>query len=318
MPNRKLDLRARLSSIAVLSIVLCYVAESVAGVPSLRCANDGIWLQVLGAGGPEIEDLHASSSYLIWIDGHARVLVDSGGGAPLRFAEAHAKFADLDAIVFTHLHVDHSAGLPALVKSSFLSGRNRDLPVLGPSGNKYLPSMADFLQRLFSKDIGVYPYLHEYISPQHGDYTLVPSVIDITNEELWESFNHPRFNLKAITVHHGPLPALAWRVEIGTKSVTFSGDTSAQHNRLTQLAMDTDIFVAHNAVPQGTKGVARNLHMTPSRIGEIAHEAKVKRVVLSHRMRRTFGQELTTQNAIESRYDGRVEFAEDLSCYEIN
>ncbi|MFX9127707.1 MBL fold metallo-hydrolase, partial [Acinetobacter baumannii] len=61
----------------------------------------------------------ASSGYLIWRDGKARVLVDAGGGVALRFGEAGATMTDLDAILFTHLHVDHSGDFPALVKSSF-------------------------------------------------------------------------------------------------------------------------------------------------------------------------------------------------------
>lgn len=44
------------------------------------CGKSGIALQVLGSGGPELQDKRASSSYLIWQDGKARVLIDSGGG----------------------------------------------------------------------------------------------------------------------------------------------------------------------------------------------------------------------------------------------
>jgi hypothetical protein len=40
------------------------------------CGGEGIAVQVLGSGGPELQDKRASSSYLVWQDGQARVLVE--------------------------------------------------------------------------------------------------------------------------------------------------------------------------------------------------------------------------------------------------
>ena len=66
------------------------------------CGDQGVWLQVLGSGGPEIiQDARASSSYLVWLNGKARLLVDAGGGSALNFGKSGADFKDLDAIVFS-------------------------------------------------------------------------------------------------------------------------------------------------------------------------------------------------------------------------
>jgi ribonuclease BN (tRNA processing enzyme) len=94
----------------------------------------------------------------------------------------------------------------------------------------------------------------------------------------------------AVRVIHGAFPALAWRVEIGGKRIVFSGDTNGEGESLTRLASNADLFVAHNAVPEGATGVERNLHMPPSSIGAIAANAQVKQLVLSHRMLRTLGK----------------------------
>jgi hypothetical protein len=72
------------------------------------CGPSGVALQVLGSGGPELQDKRASTSYLVWRNGVPRVLVDSGGGSALRFGESGATMSDLDVILLTHLHVDHS------------------------------------------------------------------------------------------------------------------------------------------------------------------------------------------------------------------
>ena len=109
------------------------------------------------------------------------------------------------------------------------------------------------------------------------------------------------------------MPALAWRVEVGRAVIVFSGDTSGEGG-LARLADGADLFVAHNAVPEGATGVERNLHMPPSVIGQIAAGARVKRLVLSHRMPRTLGNEAQTESEIRKRYSGPMQFADDLDC----
>jgi ribonuclease BN (tRNA processing enzyme) len=111
------------------------------------------------------------------------------------------------------------------------------------------------------------------------------------------------------------VPALAWRVEIGGKVIVFSGDTNGEGYGLVRLAMNADLFVAHNAVPEGAVGVERRLHMPPSVIGQIAENASVKELVLSHRMLRTLGKEDQTRSEIKKHYLGPVEFANDLDCF---
>lgn len=51
----------------------------------LSAACEGVAVQVLGSGGPEIGDKRASSAYLVWQNGRARALIDMGAGAALRF-----------------------------------------------------------------------------------------------------------------------------------------------------------------------------------------------------------------------------------------
>ena len=102
----------------------------------------------------------------------------------------------------------------------------------------------------------------------------------------------------AAPVIHGSVPAVAWRVEIGGYKIAFSGDTNGTDGNLEKLARNADIFVAHNAVPEGATGAERALHMPPSVIGHIAASAQVKKLVLSHRMLRTLSKEAQTQKAI--------------------
>ena len=104
---------------------------------------------------------------------------------------------------------------------------------------------------------------------------------------------------------------------MGGKSIVFSGDTNGDGNGLTQLASDADLFVAHNAVQEGATGVERRLHMPPSVIGMIAANARVKRLILSHRMLRTLGRENQTQTEIQRYFSGPLVFANDLDCFPV-
>jgi ribonuclease BN (tRNA processing enzyme) len=307
----------------LLFALLGLVSFAAAAQP---CGSAPVQVQVLGSGGPELADKRASSAYLVWIEGRPRALIDIGGGAALRFGESGATVSDLDVILLTHLHVDHTSDLPALVKSSFFEDRTRPLPIYGPGGNKFMPSTVTFVRTLFDSTRGAYRYLGNFLSPLATDtYKLQPHDVGETGDKIGvrrkagdiipSVFSNERLQVAATSVIHGPVPALAWRIEAGGKSIVFSGDANGDGGHLEQLARQADLFVAHNAVPEGATGAERNLHMPPSVIGRIAQEAGVKQLVLSHRMLRTLGRETETLEAIKKRYAGPVAFADDLDCF---
>jgi len=307
-----LTLRALLALHTLLSGVLlggAAVAQS--------CGAHGVSVQVLGSGGPELQDKRASSSYLVWEDGRPRVLVDAGGGSALRFGESGAQMAQLDAILFSHFHVDHSGDFAALIKSSWFEERKRPLPVYGPAGNEFMPATTEFVADFFSVKRGAYRYLSElYEKSEEGDYKLQPHNVEAQQKPV-VAFQEGDLVASGVRVVHGGVPALAWRVETGGRRIVFSGDTNGEGG-LEELASHADLLVAHNAVPEDATGVERRLHMPPSVIGEIAQKAQVKRLILSHRMLRTLGKERQTETEIRKRFAGPLEFANDLDCFSLN
>lgn len=281
------------------------------------CGSQGVAIQVLGSGGPELEDKRASSSYIVWENGQARVLIDAGGGSALRFGESGAQMSQLEVLLFTHFHVDHSGDFPALIKSSWFEDRKRVLPIYGPPGNDFMPSTTEFVSDFFSGKRGVYRYLSELYEPaEEGSYKMQPHNV-LANSTPVIAFRKGDLVASAVRVVHGGVPALAWRIETAGKVIVLSGDTSGEGEALVRLAANADVFIAHNAVPEGATGVERRLHMPPSVIGQIAADAKVKRLVLSHRMLRTLGKEEQTQSEIKKRYSGPLAFANDLDCFPV-
>ncbi len=270
---------------------------------------------MLGTRGPELFDENASTGYLLWLDDKAKVIVDAGPGTVQRFKQSGARFDDVELILFTHFHVDHSADFPAYIKGSFFTDRDTNLDVIGPSGNELLPSANAFVERMFGAATGAYPYLSEYIdSDAQSDYKIVPHTIPWSekNLDIRNVYESADFTVKTVSVHHGPLPALAYRIETAGCVISFTGDMNGSLGRMPVLARDSDILVAHNAIPEDATGVAANLHMKPSYIAAMAAEASVKQLLLTHLMQRTIDRKDETIRIIRQKYKGTVSFPDDL------
>ncbi|VAW75099.1 Arylsulfatase [hydrothermal vent metagenome] len=297
-----------------ISIIITVLTLSAApfSVNASACSNNKVKLQILGSGGPELNDQRASTSYLIWINNKARILVDAGSGSSFNFEKTGANINDLKAILLTHLHVDHSADIPAYIKASFFTDRDKDLLILGPAGNQRMPSTQQFIHNLFGKK-SAFRYLNDYLDPaQQNEYHIRVKNIALSQKKIFQHTISTNLKVKATAVHHGPIAAIAWRVDVADCSITFSGDMSNQYKTIAALAKNTNLFVAHNAIPETATGVAAFLHMRPSAIGTIANKATVKKLVLSHRMNRTIGKEKNTLSFIKKHYKGEIQFANDL------
>jgi ribonuclease BN (tRNA processing enzyme) len=273
-----------------------------------------VQIQVLGSGGPELHDRRAASGYLVWIEGKARVLVDIGGGAALRFAESGATVSDLDVILLTRLHAGHSADLPALLEASLFEKRGRPLPILGPGGNRFLPSTVTFVRTLFDGTRGAYRHLGDFLNPMtRNGYKLQPRDVRPSPDKLKPGpkpdgetaypFTNERLRAGAVPMIQGNIPTLVWRIDAGGKSLVFVGDAEARGEPLARLARGADLLVTHHATPEGAGD-----------IGHLAQQAQVKQLLLSQRTRNTLGKEETILAAVRQRYAGPASFANDLDC----
>lgn len=277
------------------------------------CQAQQISLQVLGSGGPELPDGRASSSYLISQSGQAAILLDAGSGSSLRFEESKADITTLKAILFSHLHTDHANDLATYIKASFFSEREANLKIFGPTGNRFLPDTTVFVQRLLSQD-GVYPYLHDYLIEGKEAYLIEA----FNSDRMRAKFEFDGWRISSISVPHGPIKALAWKVQRGQCTIVYSGDTSDAENQLAKFAADADLLIAHNAVSDQAGTIAKRLHMTPTQIATIAKQSGVKMVLLSHFMQRSETQKSKLKQTIELSGGPTTYLAEDLMMIEFN
>lgn len=298
---------ALLLVVALIVPCLGFAQEETSCPPS-----NGIALQVLGSGGPIADDARASSGYLLWVDGRSRALIDIGGGTFLRFGEAGGAFSDLDFIGVSHLHTDHSADLPALLKSGYFSRRVRPLAIAGPTGEGVFPSIERFLDALLGPG-GAYEYLGGYLRGEEGLPQLqVSEVSERSDIPLPAAGSEIR--VAAMPVPHGIVPALAFRLEVGNSAIVFSSDQNGSDPDFLAFSRDADVLVAHMAIGNRADRVARRLHATPTVWGEIASRSNSKQLILSHLMARSLRNLDAGLATVREAYGGRITVARDLDC----
>ena len=95
----------------IVGVAAILLLSSGAPARAQSCTGSPVAVQVLGSGAPGFVKDRANTSYLLWVGNQAKILVDSGGGAYVRFGQAQAKFSDLSVVLVSHLHPDHSSDL---------------------------------------------------------------------------------------------------------------------------------------------------------------------------------------------------------------
>jgi ribonuclease BN (tRNA processing enzyme) len=273
--------------LTVLSILLNHSSAS-----AQSCGADAVSVQVLGSGGPRINPFRSSASYLLWVGGQARLLVDTGGGAYQRFGQAQAKLEDLSMVAISHLHPDHVSDLPGLLWLSH-QDRKEPLPIVGPSGNQAAPNFSTFLSRLFDAKTGAFqvmgPVLGAPLGPagggtgviggRPGGVRLDVGVVDVTKADPSTVFDRQGLTVTALGIPHGDMPTLAYRVQTQNVSIVFSSDQTGTNPEFVKFAKGANVLIMHLAIAAGAKSP---LHAPPATVGRVAQEAGVGRLIVSH------------------------------------
>jgi len=277
------------------------------GAWAQSCPAGGVAVQILGSGGPRMSRDRASASYLVWIDGRSRVLVDAGGGAFLRFGQAGAQVEDLSLIALSHLHPDHVSDLPAIFWGDMT--RKAPLAIAGPSGNDTMPAVPAFLRHLFDQRDGAFRVLSGTLGGSIGrGIPLEVSEIDAAAGKAAAVLTRPDLTVTAIGIPHGNIPALAYRVRAGGATIVFSTDQTGTDPRFVDFARGADVLVMHLAI---AAGATSPLHAPPDVVGRVARDAQAKRLVLSHIG--SFDLEAAVAD-VKRHYTGPLTVGADLQC----
>ena len=278
-----------------------------ASASAQTCDTAAVGVQVLGSGGPRVNRDRASSSYLVWLAGQGRLLVDAGGGAFLRFGQAGGRLEDLSLIALSHLHPDHVSDLPALLWLSE-QARKEPLRIVGPSGNDSVPSLPTFLSRLLDEKTGAFQLLGGALRGAGQGVPLDVSVVDAARVEPTIVFEQNGVSVAALGVPHAGIPSVAYRVQAAGAVMVFGSDQTGTNPRFAEFARNADVLVLHFMIGAGAKSP---LHAAPDVVGRMARDAGARRLVLSH-----IGQfNLDAAVAeVKKEYMGPVTLAVDLQC----
>ena len=296
-------MKALLISCLMLAAAMAPRAKASDVKPSLE-------VQVLGSGGPRAFG-RAGSSYIVLVDGTPRILLDSGPGAFVRIGELNIDLQQVDIVLLTHLHIDHSGDLATFFNARALTS---DGPVkyrvFGPDGAGLFPKTSRFVDLLVG-DNGLFGYqktfgVRETFEVRDLAINLNSGVTKIVDEN--------GLIVDEIATHHGDCPSVAYRVTYKGKSVVFSGDMDASAvANLVRLAKSADLLIFNCAVldPPNSPSQLYELHTPPKKIGEAARESGVGHLLLSHIAPDVEESENDITNSIHASYTGPVEFATD-------
>jgi len=239
-------------------------------------------LTLLGTGCPSVDHKRFGPSNLITTN-KAKILVDCGSGITQRLHQLKVSSANIDALLFSHLHSDHAIDLYQLIISSWHSYRIKPWKIYGPKGtkkfvNKIMDAWSDERKLRIAYEVRASAKAFQ---------------IDVIEFKSSGTIKVKDLNIKYFEVDHKPVKyAYGFAFIHNNKKLTISGDTKPCEN-LMKYAQKSDVLL-HEVFIEGeilktnkmrTKQTLHNVksyHTTSSQVGKVAFITQSKKLVLTH------------------------------------
>ena len=272
-------------------------------------------LIVLGSGVPVPDPARMGPAYAV-VFRDRTFLFDAGAGVMRRTAEAGLVIDGFTHVFLTHLHSDHTLGLPDVILTSWVMGRRAPLALSGPPGTA---RMVDHLLAAWSEDIRVRTDGLERGQPG-GER------VRVSETEGGVVYDSAGVRIRAIRVPHGDWRvALAYRGEPAGRTRAPRGDPRPSAE-LEAAARNADVLV-HETYPVvrlkpedrpgGDEWPAymRSVHTSDEEVGAMAQRAGVRLVVLSHVVWMGGTEAELEAGVRRGGFRGAVRVARDLETY---
>ena len=277
-------------------------------------------LVILGTGTPNA-DPERSGPALAVVAGGRAYLVDAGPGIVRRAAAAARDHgieplaaSRLDRLFLTHLHSDHTVGLPDVIFSPWVLDRPEPIRIFGPPGTA---AMVDHIQAAWQEDVQLRLFGLEP-RDENPDAHQSP-VTETTGGPVYEDEN---VRVTAIPVLHGSWRhSLGYRFDTGGSSIVISGDARPSES-LVEACDGCDILVhevysaeAFRTRPPLWQAYHADSHTSTVELAEIATRARPGLLVMYHQLYWGATDEDLLREIREAGYTGRVVSAADLDVY---
>ncbi|MFL5617515.1 MAG: MBL fold metallo-hydrolase [Gemmatimonadaceae bacterium] len=274
---------------------------------------------MLGTGNPSPAPDRMGASVAVVVNG-APYLFDAGVGVVRRASAANRagvkglEMPKLQRVFLTHLHSDHTIGLPDLISTPWIMGRTAPLEVYGPEGTA---AMIDHLLQAWSADNDIRIHGLEHGNPT-GNRAIAHEI------KAGVVYRDSNVTVTAFPVKHGSWKeAFGYRVVTPDRTIVLSGD-EAPGDAIVQQCNGCDVLLhevystfGYDAVPETWRAYLRSFHTSTKELAELARQARPKTLVLYHQM--YFGGPTDTDRRlireIANGWKGHVVSARDLDVY---
>ena len=246
---------------------------------SASSASMTVTLLGTGTPNPRIERLGPST---LIEAGRQRLLFDVGRATMIRLVQAGIPAGTITAVFLTHLHSDHTIGLPDLWLTGWLppaGGRRTPMRLIGPRGTR---AMMQGLETAYAEDIRMRTV--EEKLPRTG--------VDVESREFDADgiiYDEDGVQVTAFAVDHGGelRPAYGYRVSYGGRSVVISGDTRLSENLIRHASgadvIIHEVFAAGPDVRNDPSVQFRSAHhSSPTDAARVFERAKPRLAVFTH------------------------------------
>ena len=238
---------------------------------------------VLGCAGSHIGAQRMCSSYLVEAEGY-RLLLDCGNGS-LSNLQQRLELAQIDAVLLSHLHVDHFADLYSLYYAlRFHRDGPRTVDVHAPRGS------------------------HDFVAQLLGDDDQFGRTCRFSDAAAGDRLSLGPFDVTLFAGVH-PVESLASRITAGGHVLAYSGDSAPTPN-LVDCARDADAFLCDSTWLERQRPLPPDIHCTGAEAGRIAAQAGAARLMVTHVFPATDPAEVAAEAA--DVYDGEILTAVDL------
>jgi ribonuclease BN (tRNA processing enzyme) len=294
------------------------LALAACAVPLVAQETPSMHLVVLGTGTPNA-DPERSGPALAVVHGTQSYLVDAGPGIVRRAAAAATQHelralqpSQLRVLFLTHLHSDHTVGLPDVILSAWTLERDVPLEVYGPPGTK---AMVDHLLAAYAADIR---NRTEGLEPANANGWRV-TVHEISPGLVRDD---GQVRVRAFAVPHGDWEvAFGYRFESAERSIVISGDTRASEavvaacNGCDVLAHEVYSAERFLTRPPEWQRYHRNAHTSTVELAALANRAQAKQLVLYHQLFWGTDDAGLVREMRAAGFLGRLSSARDLAIY---